>query len=159
MSEHGPCQFFVPGLPVTQGSTQAFIVKGARGPRAVVTHKNPKRLRSWRLDVAAKAKATIPPLVLTQTVHERAPITLRLEFFLPAPKSRPITLKTDRQRALWAYHAKRPDLDKLIRAVLDALTGTAFADDAQVFHVTATKDYAVHPQRPGVRIALDYYQP
>ena len=35
----------------------------------------------------------------------------------------------------------RPDLDKLIRAVLDGLTGVAYEDDQQVVRLTAQKAY------------------
>ena len=44
-----------------------------------------------------------------------------------------------------------PDLDKLIRAVLDGLTAIAYRDDAQVTAVTAKKAYG---ERPGVAIKL-----
>jgi len=35
----------------------------------------------------------------------------------------------------------KPDIDKLIRAILDGLTGVAFKDDAQVVKVIASKNY------------------
>jgi len=44
-----------------------------------------------------------------------------------------------------------PDLDKLVRAVLDGLTAIAYRDDAQVTAITAKKIYG---ERPGVNIAL-----
>lgn len=37
---------------------------------------------------------------------------------------------------------KKPDVDKLIRAVLDAMSYYAYEDDAQVVQVTATKMWA-----------------
>jgi Holliday junction resolvase len=36
-------------------------------------------------------------------------------------------------------YPKRPDLDKLVRSVLDALTGTCYRDDSQVIMLTAEK--------------------
>ena len=36
-------------------------------------------------------------------------------------------------------HAQRPDLDKLVRAVLDALTGVMYTDDSQVVELSARK--------------------
>jgi Holliday junction resolvase RusA-like endonuclease len=44
-----------------------------------------------------------------------------------------------------------PDLDKLIRAVLDGLTGVAYKDDGQVVRITAVKIYA---QKIGVQIGV-----
>jgi crossover junction endodeoxyribonuclease RusA len=37
----------------------------------------------------------------------------------------------------------RPDIDKLIRAVLDGLTGVAYDDDGQVTKITAVKEYGL----------------
>lgn len=36
----------------------------------------------------------------------------------------------------------RPDIDKLLRGLLDALTGVAFRDDSQVSDIDARKVYA-----------------
>lgn len=47
------------------------------------------------------------------------------------------------------WHSKKPDLDKLVRAVQDALTGIIYKDDGQVCRLTANKNYAAHE---GVRI-------
>jgi Holliday junction resolvase RusA-like endonuclease len=41
-------------------------------------------------------------------------------------------------------------LDKLTRAVLDALTFVVFADDSQVIEILATKDYGA----PGVVVEI-----
>lgn len=39
----------------------------------------------------------------------------------------------------------RPDVDNIIKAVLDALNGYAYKDDSAVVNVTAIKKYAEHP--------------
>jgi Holliday junction resolvase RusA-like endonuclease len=44
-----------------------------------------------------------------------------------------------------------PDLDKLIRAVLDGLTAIAYVDDSQVVEIYAKKIYGLVP---GVQIRL-----
>jgi Holliday junction resolvase RusA-like endonuclease len=38
-------------------------------------------------------------------------------------------------------YPKRPDLDKLVRAVLDALTGVCYLDDSQVTRIEAEKNF------------------
>lgn len=48
-------------------------------------------------------------------------------------------------------HIKRGDLDNVVKAVLDALNGSAFPDDSAVYHITATKDYR---EDPGVDITI-----
>jgi Holliday junction resolvase RusA-like endonuclease len=54
---------------------------------------------------------------------------LRISFGLHAPQ--------DRRHG----YPKRPDLDKLIRAVMDALTGTCYLDDSQVVRIRASKSW------------------
>jgi Holliday junction resolvase RusA-like endonuclease len=47
----------------------------------------------------------------------------------------------------------RPDLDKLIRAALDALTGVVYRDDAQIVMLYARKVYAGFDE--GERLDVD----
>ncbi len=44
-----------------------------------------------------------------------------------------------------------PDLDKLVRAVLDGLTAIAYRDDAQVTDIRAHKVYG---ENPGVEVRI-----
>lgn len=49
------------------------------------------------------------------------------------------------QQCRFAGHTR--DIDNVVKGVLDALTGTLWEDDTQVWHVTATKNvYATAPQ-------------
>ncbi len=60
--------------------------------------------------------------------HEQ--ISLRVQFFFERPKS--VSKKV-------THKLTRPDLDKLIRGIMDALTGVVFQDDAQVTTIEAGK--------------------
>jgi len=44
------------------------------------------------------------------------------------------------------YKAQKPDVDKLVRSILDSLTGVVYTDDSQVVIVTAYKKYGA-PER------------
>ena len=73
---------------------------------------------------------------LTRGHQERLdePVTLTLTFFLPRPPSVP--------KSRLAPHTK-PDLDKLVRAVLDAMTKAGiYKDDSRVVSMTVHKRYA-----------------
>lgn len=39
------------------------------------------------------------------------------------------------------WHSSRPDLDNVVKAILDGLNGIVFKDDAAVAHLIATKEY------------------
>ena len=51
-------------------------------------------------------------------------------------------------------HTQYPDIDKLERAILDALTGVAYSDDAQVCAVGKSKRWVPRGHLPGLEITL-----
>lgn len=130
-------QFTVLGLPVTQGSMRAFIPKGWTRP--IVTHDQPRELGAWRGAVAASAQRAARKAKWTGVTA--LPVALHLTFRLLAPKARPKTIRTERQAAEWLFPIRHPDLDKLVRPVLDALTGVLLRDDAQVVALNVRKVY------------------
>lgn len=128
-------QFQVRGLPIAQGSSRAWVANG----KPIIT-TTAKGLSSWRRLVADVAQHHAPE------APWEGPVGVNLHFGLPKPKSAPKT------RRVWP--AKRPDLDKLTRAVLDALTYVIFTDDSQVVEIYATKDYGP----PGVLVEVHRIQ-
>ena len=122
--------FHVSGLPVPQGSSRAFVVKG----RPVITSAA-KGLAQWRQIVSLRAQEVAKELF-------DGPVSIDLTFLLPKPKSSP-----KRRRV---YATKRPDLDKLVRSVLDSVTHVLIEDDSQVVQITAIKDYGP----PGVHVTI-----
>ena len=63
-------------------------------------------------------------------------------FKMPIPQS----YSKKKQAALVdAPHAKKPDLDNLVKAVLDALNGVAFEDDSRICSISAVKLYGTEP--------------
>lgn len=123
--------FQVHGLPVPQGSTRSWVVNG----KPVITSAA-KGLSTWRRLVSDVAQRYAPE------EPWEGPVGIELHFGIPKPKSAP------KRKRVWPD--KRPDLDKLIRAVFDALTCVIFADDSQVVDVRATKDYGA----PGVVVEI-----
>ncbi len=136
-------EFQVYGVPVTQGSARAILHRTTGRP--ILIPDRSKELRSWREAVAsAAARAVKEPL--------RGPVLLALLFDLLPPKSRPVSLRTDRQVFEWAYPWRRPDADKLARAALDSMTGVLFYDDAQIVDLIVRKRYGV---RAGLTVTAE----
>jgi len=120
------------GTPVPQGSMRAL------GPGRMV-HSNATALRPWRDTLAWHVREDM--LAQGAPAFE-GPVVVTATFTLPRPKSA--------VKARWAPDRK-PDLDKLARSLLDALTaGGAVADDAQVVTLAVSKVYAVGGNVPGV---------
>ncbi len=124
-------RFQVRGLPIPQGSTRAWVVHG----KPIIT-SSAKGLSTWRRLVADVAQNYAPK------EPWEGPVGIELHFGLPKPKSAP------KRKRVWPD--KRPDLDKLTRAVLDALTYVVFTDDSQVIEIQASKDYGA----PGVAVEV-----
>jgi Holliday junction resolvase RusA-like endonuclease len=73
------------------------------------------------------------------------PLMLEAEFRFPRPMShwRSGSFAGDLKRSAPTYCKTRPDLDKLLRAVGDAITGIVCVDDAQLGEINAVKVYGV----------------
>jgi crossover junction endodeoxyribonuclease RusA len=128
--------FRVVGVPQPKGSMRAFHVPGMKAP--IVTESN-RNVRSWSQLVAAAAGHRMSEADAHLMLGALA---VRLVFALPRPKA----IKAKR-----VPHTRKPDLDKLTRAILDALTGVVYRDDAQVVLLEIAKRYA----DPGVVPSVD----
>jgi Holliday junction resolvase RusA-like endonuclease len=113
--------------PQPQGSARAFVV----GKRAVITTDNAK-LKDYRSALGWAASAVLGP---GWTPLEQA-IEVDVTFTLPRPKS------ASKKRR---YPTTRPDVDKLARAVLDAMTGVVMRDDSLVTTLMVRKRYGALP--------------
>lgn len=125
--------FTVLGIPKPQGSKRAYVNKHTG--RAQLVDQAGAPLQDWRVDVQQAAIIAMdgrPPY--------DCPIYISLRFHLQRPKSHP------KNRQTWP--ATRPDIDKLARAVLDALTHICFHDDGQVVFLSVAKAWGT----PGVNV-------
>lgn len=119
-----PLSFHVAGRPQTQGHKMALISRSTGRP--VVVESAKPELRAWRKAVGLEARRhAINPW--------RGPIRVVAVFELHEPAKVPAERK--------GWPATYPDLDTLLRAILDALTGIVFVDDSQVVEITARKVY------------------
>lgn len=129
-------QTFIPGTPIPQGSSKAFVVKG----KPVITSDN-GNLKPWRADVAATVRSVVGPTIAYPT----GPAALRMMFLMPRRAAEP--------KRVTPPHTRKPDLDKLVRAVCDAITGIVVTDDAQFARIDAEKRTAWIGQQPGLILA------
>lgn len=132
MPDHQPVwvRFSIIGTPSPQGSKKAFVV----GKRARLVESAGPALAYWRNQVSIEAmKAYRDAELLTPLT---GPLTVHIDFRFPMPASRPKKTRTTG----WQWKTTAPDIDKLCRSTLDALTAAALIeDDARIVHLTATK--------------------
>jgi crossover junction endodeoxyribonuclease RusA len=130
-------EIVVEGSPVPQGSFR-HIGNGR------IIAANPK-LNAWRQTIADQVSEKTAVRLIDGSCR------VDLVFTLPRPKSVP---KSRRARP-----TTKPDLDKLVRAALDAISLPRYVqlltDDSIVTDLHAAKRYADHTP-PGVRIFITY---
>lgn len=141
--ERNRVEFVVRGTPVPQGSKTVYA------GRAV--DANAKKLRPWRRAIATAARDAAGDVML------EGPVQVVAHFYVPRPKGHyGAGRNAGRLRpSAPRYPAVKPDLDKLVRALLDGITdGGAWNDDAQVVHIAARKVYAAG-DASGVTVVLE----
>ena len=123
---------FIRGIPAPQGSKTPGIRKDGS---VFVREANPS-LKDWRTAVnfVLQSEWEGPPL--------EGAVSVELHFLLLRPPS-----VSEKKRP---YPSVRPDIDKLAKAALDAMTGIVFRDDAQVVRLDVTKAYA---QESGLQLS------
>jgi Holliday junction resolvase RusA-like endonuclease len=111
--------FTIPGQPIPQGRPR-FTTRAGYG-RA---YDDPKS-RAYKNYVAVSVRSQGAELI-------EGPCEVEIVFFMKRPKSLPKKVR---------HHVKRPDIDNLVKGILDALNGELWKDDSQVCKLTASKVY------------------
>lgn len=62
---------------------------------------------------------------------------------MPIPKS---LSKKKAEKLEGTWHDKKPDLDNLVKMILDRSSGILFQDDNNIAKITATKKYSKFPK-------------
>lgn len=129
-------KLFVPGEPAPQGSKNAY----KRGTAIVMVESN-KRLPEWRKRLVEALQARLADAGQFDTA-----VTVDATFYLTRAKTNKKPLVT-----------QKPDLDKLARALGDALTiSGVLKDDSYIVEWRLQKHYAEFEQ-PGVEIEISEY--
>jgi crossover junction endodeoxyribonuclease RusA len=128
------------GIPAPQGSKRHV------GMGRMI--ESCKALKPWREQIVADAQA----LGLPQTIENA--VSVSLVFCFPRPKSH-FTSKGVLRSTAPSHKTTKPDVDKLCRAVLDALTiAGIIKDDSLVTTLSGQKRYCVGTEPPGVLITI-----
>lgn len=128
-------QAFIAGHPRPQGSKTSFGNGRMR--------ESSKYVKQWRATMTAIAKGIFhnhPPL--------EGPLTLQATFVMPRAKALSARKPTP-------PHIYKPDLDKLFRAVGDALKDAGvYGDDSQIVSARVDKRVAHYGEQPGVSVQI-----
>lgn len=141
-------EFAVRGVePESQGS-MTFYGKGR------VSHGRPahaRALAAWRSALEAAARDA-----LAGRPEMEGPVAVAATFWLLRPqahyrgRSRSHAVRSDAP----SHPATKPDLDKLLRALIDGIAPAIMRDDSQVARATCAKRYADDPALVGADVAV-----
>lgn len=146
-------EFIVDGIPAPQGSKQ--IRQNKARTKAWLTESS-KALKPWREQVKIEAERAMEAGSSTAypgaTIdYVRPPYGDAVHVALTFVFVRPRSVKPAQR----PHHTVKPDLDKLTRAILDALTGTVLVDDSRVVSIQAHKRYQEASfDKPGVIVRV-----
>jgi Holliday junction resolvase RusA-like endonuclease len=123
------------GDPAPQGSKRVFNGR--------IVEASGNKLKVWRKAIAAACQN----IVTEEHSLLLGPVRVEVEFYLPRPAS--VTIK---KRALPIVP---PDLDKLLRGLLDGIgqSEVIWGDDSQVVQIDAVKLYADDTE-PGATVTI-----
>lgn len=133
----------VSGTPAPKGSSRAITVRGRGVLVPNSSTVNARQQRAWH-------KAVKQAAIASECID--GPVVVGIAFRLARPKGH--YGKRGLRSTAPLVPAVRPDIDKLARCTLDALTGLAFADDSCVVHLTVSKNYT-KPGDEGAIITVD----
>jgi Holliday junction resolvase RusA-like endonuclease len=139
---------WVPGKPVTKGSTTAYAISAPntkRGMRAVTTAANDPEQKAWGAHVR-EAVVTAWGEVSQLGAPTAAPVVVWCEFVMPRRASAP--------KGYTEPHTRKPDTDKLLRMIGDQLTHVVVTDDATTVLMGGVKREAEPDEAPGARIRV-----
>lgn len=127
------------GLPAPQGSKRHV----GRG----ILVESSSKVGPWREAVVAAATNQG-----AANKNMDGPLKVDVSFYFPRPKAH-FSASGQLKASAPFVHAVTPDLDKVVRATLDALTQAAvITDDARVQEIQARKLYATSDRAPGAVI-------
>lgn len=159
------------GEPAPKGSMRAMLMRGKPILVPGGTSVNQRKLRAWTSVIRESARAAVgrtelgaiavdaelegrpaeAAAIRAEALYHDTPLEVQLLFKLVRPKSH-FGAKGVLPSAP-AHPLTYPDIDKLARAVLDALTGVLYDDDGRIALLTVEKQWS-DPGRQGVVITL-----
>lgn len=89
-----------------------------------------------------------------KTSMTKSPVHLEMIAYMPIPKS--WSQKKKHQAQAGAIRPSRPDIDNLVKAVLDGCNKIVYNDDAQVYSIWAKKVYETWDVKPSIVVSFSW---
>ena len=142
--------FSVGGNAVGKQRPKVYTAKD--GSKRAVT---PKKTRNYEALVKYEAQHAIEYMVKKPDFS--APCEASIDVYYPVPKS--YSKKQRRQIAesgAWVVRPGKPDLDNVIKSILDGMNGIVYRDDVQVVSLRAKKHWCEGEELPRVDVKVEW---
>ena len=134
--------FTIPGEPVAQGRPRATSIGG----HARVYQ--PKKSMSYQAKVATFATEAM-------RVDKQQPLVGAVSVEIEAVFERAASSYRKKNPRKREARTGRPDVDNLIKAIMDGMAGVVYANDSQVAIVCAAKYTGAQGEMPGVTVSVN----
>ena len=135
-------KFSVPGTPVAKARARTFLDSRTGQYRSIT----PKKTASYEGDIKRFYQYETEGYTFQPGMPLAVEITARFV---------PVKSESKKRRNLMLcgllFHTKKPDIDNIVKSVMDALNGVAWHDDAQVVSILARKEY---DENAGLDVAI-----
>jgi crossover junction endodeoxyribonuclease RusA len=148
--------FFIPGKPIAKGSTHTMRHKYAKDPQGraklITRQTNADNQALWNAKIAFEVRKKIKRLTT-------GPVKLSMKYIFSRPKLHLNSKDEIKEKFKNIDYLKKPDIDKLNRCVLDALTGIVYRDDSQVNEISGSKHFQETIfNNEGLFLIVSYYE-
>ena len=148
-------QIDVLGKPAPKGSARAFYKAGMK--RAVIVKDNSEKQKAWDGAVRESAADAVGQVEAPPFVDRALAVTITFAMARPGGHWGKGKRAGQLIPSAPAFPRGKPDIDKLARTTLDALTGIVFDDDSRIVRLVLAKQYAL-PGREGARIIVEEWK-
>ena len=118
--------FIIPGKPIP-------LARPRLGKNTTYDSQKKHKLLAG-INLKCQMRSQIPP---------KCPLSIEIAFFMPIPSH---ISKKKKQLLEGQPHHKKPDIDNLIKFVLDVANGILFIDDSVICKIVARKVYSNQPR-------------
>ena len=139
----GRVKFRIDSQPVAQGRPRLTTIHGR--PRAF----DPKKSRDYKAFIKDCAAAAMSKQGVTEPL--KGPIIGRMRFGFKLPKSD----RRKRSPIPRKWHIKRPDLDNLVKSILDACKDTVYHDDTDISKLVIDKIVCAQDETPFIMVSFE----
>jgi Holliday junction resolvase RusA-like endonuclease len=144
------------GTPAPKGSSRAFVNK--KTGRAFVAPGGARstelKIASWNVAVRQAVLEMLRDKHLERALFADVALKVAIVFRMARPRGHFSKSTGQLLPSAPPFPATKPDIDKLARTTLDAMTGSVFDDDSRIADLQLSKRWA-EPGREGARITVE----